>query len=79
MPLLDQAHDETGALPLVENALFVLWNKRGPGTGCPVSTHDDAGGLAGMLSSQADALLARIERELGAKARKGARWSCCWA
>ena len=39
----------------------------GPGTGCPVKYLHDAGGLAGMLSSQADALLARIERELGAK------------
>ena len=71
VPLLDQAHDEAGALPLVENALFVLWNKRAGDRLSGQYLHD-AGGLAGMLSSQADALLARIERELGAKARKGA-------
>lgn len=71
VPLLDQARDEEGALPLVENALFVLWNNRS-GNRLPGQYFHDAGGLAGMLSSQADALLARIERELGAKGRKGA-------
>ncbi|MCB1629686.1 MAG: formylglycine-generating enzyme family protein, partial [Xanthomonadales bacterium] len=72
VPLLDQARDEEGALPLVENALFVLWNNRA-GNRLSGQYLQDAGGLAGMLSSQADALLARIERELGAKkGRKGA-------
>lgn len=71
IPLLDQARGEDGALPLVENALSVLWDKKA-GNKLPGQYFHDAGGLAGMLSSQADNLLARIERDLGAKGRAAA-------
>ncbi len=61
--MLLEARDEVGALPLVENALTVLWNQR---TGQRLSgeSYRAANGIAGMLSSQADALLSRIDQSL---------------
>nr|AEQ20333.1 formylglycine-generating sulfatase-like enzyme [uncultured bacterium EC5] len=56
----DQAHDEPGALPLVENALLQLWQVR-QGNKISGAEFNARGGLTGMLSSGADALLARIE------------------
>lgn len=56
----DQARDEPGALPLVENALLQLWEVR-QGQKISGAEFNARGGLTGMLSSGADALLARIE------------------
>ena len=57
----EQAADEPGALPLVENALLQLWQQRTNGKLSGEQFHD-RGGLVGMLSSGADALLAHIDR-----------------
>ena len=67
--ILEDAHDEmAGALPLVENALRGLWEMR---RGQRLSGEDyrSKGGLAGMLASQADALLAALEAEKGMAGR----------
>jgi len=55
-----EARDEPGALPLVENALHWLWEKRTDGrlSGKLLSDH---GGVAGILSRCADDLLAGLE------------------
>jgi hypothetical protein len=58
--ILDDARDEPGALPLVENALVALWAER-EGERLTASAYRRLNGIAGMLSSQADALLARIQ------------------
>ena len=59
--IINDARDEIGALPLVENALFILWQHReiAP-TRLSAQRYLDEGGLAGMLRSQADSLLERI-------------------
>jgi formylglycine-generating enzyme required for sulfatase activity len=64
----EQARDEPGALPLVENALTQLWDVR---HGHKISGDEfrARGGLTGMLSSGADALLARIETALPKQGR----------
>lgn len=58
--MVADARDEPGALPLVENALFWLWEKRTDGrlSGKLLSEH---GGVAGILSRSADDLLADLE------------------
>jgi formylglycine-generating enzyme required for sulfatase activity len=58
--MVGEAEDEPGALPLVENALSRLWDpmRRDKLSG---QQFKDAGGLAGMLSEGADALLKRID------------------
>ncbi|MFM8444323.1 MAG: toll/interleukin-1 receptor domain-containing protein, partial [Methylococcus sp.] len=59
--MLEQARDEPGALPLVENALTVLWEQRAPGSQrLSGELYQERGGLAGLLSAEADALLDRI-------------------
>jgi len=62
--ILEDARDEIGALPLVENALVTLWNdpnrQGGPLRG---KFYVEQHGMAGMLSSQADALLERVDAE----------------
>ena len=59
--MLEQARDEPGALPLVENALTVLWQQRTPGSQrLSGELYQTRGGLAGLLSAEADALLDRI-------------------
>ena len=61
--ILNDTKDEVGALPLVENALQVLWENR---TGNKLSGefYREKGGIAGLLEDQADALLERLDREL---------------
>jgi hypothetical protein len=58
--IIDNARDEIGALPLVENALFTLWQQR-QGNVLSGERYRQLNGIAGMLSAQADALLARID------------------
>lgn len=60
--ILEDARDEPGALPLVENALYLLWEQR-EGRRLSGARYAAADGLAGMLSAQADALLARLDRD----------------
>ena len=67
----DQARDEPGALPLVENALLQLWQVR-QGNKISGTEFIARGGLTGMLSSGADALLARIEADLPKQGRSAA-------
>ena len=59
--ILADARDEIGALPLVENALFTLWqhceDNRLSG-----ERYRQQNGIAGMLSAQADILLDKIGR-----------------
>ena len=54
------AREEIGALPLVENALFTLWQTR-EGNRLSAEHYRRANGMAGMLSAQADSLLKRID------------------
>jgi formylglycine-generating enzyme required for sulfatase activity len=65
--MLHDAEGEPGALPLVENALRFLWrNAEGNGNGTAKlsgAVYRQHNGLAGMLSSEADGLLVRAERE----------------
>lgn len=61
--ILRDARDEPGALPLVENALDRLWEKR-QGNRLLGDVYRDEGGMAGMLSAGADALLAELDREV---------------
>ncbi len=58
--MVREAEDEPGALPLVENALHWLWEKRTDGrlSGKLLSEH---GGIAGILSRCGDDLLADLE------------------
>lgn len=58
--MLNDASDEPGALPLVENALWQLWQQR-QGNKLSGEVYRNRGGLAGMLSAGADALLERID------------------
>lgn len=68
--ILEDARDELGALPLVENALFTLWQ---PGQSKTLSgeRYLQLKGIAGMLSTQADELLARIDGQVS-KGRQAA-------
>ena len=59
--ILKDTEDEIGALPLVENALLLLWQQRQDHK-LSGKLYQQQGGIAGMLSSQADALLARIDQ-----------------
>ena len=59
--ILEDARGEIGALPLVENALYTLWLAR-EGDRLSGERYRACNGIAGMLSAQADALLARIGR-----------------
>ena len=59
--ILNDARDEIGALPLVENALSILWEHRNNNR-LSGEAYRQQGGLAGMLSTQADALLQRIDQ-----------------
>ena len=54
--MLDQARGEPGALPLVENALDWLWQRRDKDR-LSGSLFTEQGGLAGLLSRSADDLL----------------------
>ena len=59
--ILKDTQDEIGALPLVENALLLLWQQRQDHK-LSGKLYQQQGGIAGMLSNQADALLARIDQ-----------------
>jgi formylglycine-generating enzyme required for sulfatase activity len=54
--IIDQARDEPGALPLVENALDWLWQRR-ENSRLNGRLFTEQGGLAGLLSRSADDLL----------------------
>ena len=58
--MIDQARDEPGALPLVENALHWLWQQRTPDVRLSGRLLNDQGGLAGILSRSADDLLSAL-------------------
>jgi hypothetical protein len=68
--IFKETEAELGALPLVENALTVLWKQRKENNRLSGDQYTQAGGLVGILSSQADALLERINRDVtkGSKA-----------
>ena len=59
--ILTAASNEAGALPLVENALHWLWQRR---TGNRLSEQEftEQGGLTGILSSAADELLGGLDK-----------------
>ena len=57
--MVAEARDEPGALPLVENALYWLWEKR-TGNRLSGELFTDQGGLAGILSRSADGLLSDL-------------------
>jgi len=68
--ILEDAREEmAGALPLVENALNILW-KECEGNRLSGEKYRSKGKLAGMLASQADSLLASIDAEIKSKAGK---------
>ncbi len=69
--ILNDAKDETGALPLVENALLLLWQQRQDHQ-LSGKAYRDQGGIAGMLSQQADALLDHIEQQAPKKGKQAA-------
>jgi formylglycine-generating enzyme required for sulfatase activity len=69
--MLEEAKEEPGALPLVENALLELWRQRSDGK-LSGAVYRQRNGLAGMLSQGADALLARIEAAMPRAGRAGA-------
>ncbi len=58
--MVAEARDEAGALPLVENALYWLWDKRTDGR-LSGKLLGETGGVAGILSRCADDLLAGLE------------------
>lgn len=63
--ILKDAEGEIGALPLVENALYTLWQQReaeGKSRRLSGERYRRANGIAGMLSTEADGLLERIDR-----------------
>ncbi|MER2546412.1 MAG: SUMF1/EgtB/PvdO family nonheme iron enzyme [Candidatus Accumulibacter phosphatis] len=74
--ILANALDEIGSLPLVENALYTLWQQR-QGNVLSGERYRESNGIAGMLSAQADALLARIDGEV-AKGRQSALELLLW-
>ena len=59
--ILADARDEIGALPLVENALFILWQHREDNR-LSGERYRQQNGIAGILSAQADVLLEQIDR-----------------
>ncbi len=59
--ILSDAENEIGALPLVENALTLLFQHQQEPNKLSGDYYRQQGGIAGMLSEEADKLLARIE------------------
>lgn len=64
--ILNDARDEPGALPLVENALRVLWDAadRDGKKYLSGKLYHARGGIAGLLEEEADRLLYRLENDL---------------
>jgi hypothetical protein len=62
--IVAEARDEPGALPLVENALYWLWEQRQDHR-LSGQLFTDQGGLAGLLSHSADDLLRGLGSERG--------------
>ncbi|RDE52181.1 MAG: TIR domain-containing protein [Candidatus Accumulibacter meliphilus] len=62
--IIEDARDEIGALPLVENALFTLWQQREGQPFLSGERYRQLKGIAGMLSTQADELLRRIDGQV---------------
>jgi hypothetical protein len=69
--ILKDARDEIGALPLVENALHTLWQRR-KDERLSAQYYRELNGIAGMLSAEADGLLARIDRDIPNGGKQGA-------
>jgi hypothetical protein len=59
--MVAEARDEPGVLPLVENALHWLWEKR-TGNRLVGRLFTDQGGLAGIFSGSADELLTGLDK-----------------
>jgi hypothetical protein len=59
--MVAEARNEPGALPLVENALHWLWEKRANNNRLSGHLFTDQGGLAGILSRSADGLLSNLD------------------
>lgn len=65
--MVAEARDEPGALPLVQNALYFLWEQRkGNCLSGPLFT--EQGGLAGILSRSANGVLSDLGAEQSARA-----------
>lgn len=70
--LLGDTENEVGALPLVENALHYLWEQRQDNR-LSGELYQNKGRLVGLLETQADSLLERLERDKQIiKGRQGA-------
>jgi WD40 repeat protein len=67
--LLDDAGAEPGALPLLEYALDLLWQKRAGHT-LTQAAYDAVGGLAGALQQRADALVDALRPDEQRAARR---------
>ncbi len=63
--MVAEARDEPGGLPLVENALEWLWQQRSPDGRLSGRLLVNQGGLAGILSQNADDLLEGLGRQRG--------------
>ena len=61
--ILQDAQDEVGALPLVENALQVLWQQR-KANKLSGELYREKGRLVGLLEEQADALLNALDKKI---------------
>ncbi len=61
--ILADAQNEVGVLPLVENALHYLWAHRHDKR-LSAALYKQKGGIAGLLETEADDLLARLEQEI---------------
>ncbi len=69
--ILEGTKNEVGALPLVENGLFILWQHR-QGNKLSGEFYRQQNGIAGMLSTQADDLLQRIDTTTKGKGKQAA-------
>ena len=69
--ILNDAKDEIGALPLVENALYILWEHR-QNNKLSGEHYQQENGIAGMLSKAADKLLDRVEKAFPKKGKQAA-------
>ena len=70
--ILKDAENEIGALPLVENALSILYKNQQQPNKLSGDYYWQQGGIAGMLSKAADELLDRIEKTFPKKGKQAA-------